>query len=219
MIDNDNIESLITHILLHIYEYEDNPGLLTGQMGILLTLAQYSRHFNKPGIELVADFILDNISEHVKRLNDISFSNGLSGICWGIEYLVQFKFMSGPTDTLCKDVDNKIMLTDIMRLPKESISGLAKYVWARITSNAMNHIALPFDSNYINDWIVISHTYPYILPKDMVYWLLNSAASAPPFKRLSLKDIITPTNNIQIENLSLSNGLCAFIINKYLPLS
>lgn len=43
------------------------------------------------------------------------FSNGLSGIGWGIEYLAQHQFVELSADETLQEIDNKVMERDLFK--------------------------------------------------------------------------------------------------------
>jgi hypothetical protein len=75
-------------------------GLLNGRMGIIIFLYQYSRYSKDLQYSDLADSMLDSIIEKVNEKTALSFSEGLSGIAWGINYLIHEKFVDADDDIL-----------------------------------------------------------------------------------------------------------------------
>lgn len=46
----------------------------------------------------------------------VDFCSGLSGVGWGVEYLIQNKFVDADSDELLEDIDAKIMEWDVRRI-------------------------------------------------------------------------------------------------------
>ena len=89
---NFSCSDRIVHALMLKSFFEPEMGLYKGQMGIVLTLSEYSR---RKGNEIYFDFsfdLLENIISKVNKGLHFSFSKGLAGIGWGIEYLIQKLF-------------------------------------------------------------------------------------------------------------------------------
>ena len=58
-------------------------------MGIALAMSECSRHVNNEIYCDMASYLLDNIMEKIHENLIHSFDSALSGIGWGIEYLVR----------------------------------------------------------------------------------------------------------------------------------
>jgi len=88
-----------------------NYGLMDGNTGISILFYHLARNTNNPEFEKVADELLDVVFANLNTLFPVDFENGLAGIGWGIEYLVQNNFVEGNTDKILEEVDNKIFRT------------------------------------------------------------------------------------------------------------
>jgi lantibiotic biosynthesis protein len=80
-------------------------GLSGGKAGILLFMFYYERYFdgekeNAPGY---LDAILDNVQSNIN--NAFSFANGLAGIGWLIEHLVEKEFIAKNYRLVLEDLD------------------------------------------------------------------------------------------------------------------
>lgn len=91
---NKNIitSQLINYILLNAYSL-NSSGLYNGKAGIALALFEYSRLTND-------DYIFENAFEIIKEAiitqnSDISFEDGLSGIGYVLNHLIQRGFIDG----------------------------------------------------------------------------------------------------------------------------
>ncbi len=99
----NDTERIIHHLMLHSYFISD-IGLLHGQMGVILALSEYSKHTGNPVYFEAASYLLDNVLEKINKELPFSFSSGLSGIGWGIEYPIQEGFVEGESDEICSGV-------------------------------------------------------------------------------------------------------------------
>ncbi|QEM11386.1 lanthionine synthetase LanC family protein [Mucilaginibacter rubeus] len=52
--------------------------------------------------------LLDELSENIQNIKEFNFQNGLSGIGWAIEWLVQNKFIDANTDEILEDMDDEL---------------------------------------------------------------------------------------------------------------
>lgn len=78
-------------------------GLIGGRMGLALFYFTLPPEYHQRGYEL-----LDHISDHITEVDNASFSNGLAGIGWGIEWTVQKEFLSANTDDILQDLDDEL---------------------------------------------------------------------------------------------------------------
>ena len=83
-------------------------GLLDGKMGIVILLYYYSRFIKNKNYETFAEEILKLIYEEIDTSIPTSFSSGLLGIGWGIEYLAQNEFVEADTKEVLNDLDISI---------------------------------------------------------------------------------------------------------------
>lgn len=150
-IDSDRI----AHTLMLQSFFMTDIGLLEGQMGIVLALSEYSR---KKENEIFSDFafdLLENIIAKVNKGLPFSLGNGLAGIGWGIEYLIQNKFVEGSGVEICDEIDKKIMEVDPRRISDLSLEtgfeGLLHYVIYHVKGALDQNTGLPFDDRYLSD--------------------------------------------------------------------
>ena len=125
----------ITNVLLLNASFIDNLGLMHGKMGIAIYFYHLARKTQNKIYENYAGELIDEIYEGISLHTTLDFENGLAGIGWGIEYLVQNGFIQANTDEVLEDFDNKIQLTighfeSIGLL--EGIMGLGAYYLKRL---------------------------------------------------------------------------------------
>lgn len=148
-------EQQIIHQLLLRSGVDPNIGLYDGKMGLILFFKHYFVQTNHPVYEDTADELLDELMEEVHRRLPIDFASGLSGIGWGIEYLIQHGWVDGDSLEVCEEIDQKIMEQDPRRMTDYSLEtgleGILHYVLAHIQGVMLQHAILPFDEIYLND--------------------------------------------------------------------
>ena len=109
----------ITDIFNIVSETDNNVsniGLLAGKMGLSMVLLTHDIHskerkFKREGIK-----IIENIFEEIERAESyiFSFSNGLAGIGWALEYLEQKGYINYNTNILLEDFD--FALSNVLEL-------------------------------------------------------------------------------------------------------
>ena len=137
----------IADYLLNI-DKEKASGLLVGNVGVSLFLYQVYRKTGQTEFEETADMMLNNILEKQTMLSSTNFRDGLAGIGWGIEYLLQNNYYEGDSEEILEDVDNVIFKSVYeARLPllgvNEGLCGYLLYLNSRIknteSSNSVAH--------------------------------------------------------------------------------
>ena len=98
----------IANVLMLNAGFFDNPGLLNGKMGIAIFFYHYSRYSKNKLYEDYAGELLDEIYEEINTSTPVNFENGLTGIGWGIEYLVKNGFVQADTDEALAEIENAV---------------------------------------------------------------------------------------------------------------
>lgn len=147
-----SLNQIVHHQLLYS-SFERNIGICKGKMGTVILFFRYAHHTDNRLYEDFAGELLDEICQSITFDTAWGFGDGLIGIGWGIEYLVQQKFIEGDTDEILLDIDKRIMEKDVQRIDDMSFhkgfEGLAFYVLARLLSPREK--GTPFDTAYLSD--------------------------------------------------------------------
>lgn len=97
------LEQRILHaLMLRTYSLND-VGLMSGKMGVLLALANYNRLVLSDVYEDFADELMDEILSKIHKLLPLGLGNGLCGVAWGVEFLIQNGLMEGVGVEICED--------------------------------------------------------------------------------------------------------------------
>lgn len=153
-----DIHDRILHRLMLSIDRTSEIGLFHGKMGVAIIFAQYSRFDTKHGelYNKIFEDLLDQIFEKIHDQMPISFSYGLSGLGWGIEYLLQNKFVEGDGVEICEAIDKRIIQFDPKRITdlrlESGFEGILDYVLAHI--QGAKHEYMPFDNLYYDDLFV-----------------------------------------------------------------
>ena len=133
--------------------YLSDLSLFHGKMGIALFFFELARASQNVAYEDLACNLLDEIYDEIHYDLPINLENGLCGIGWGMEYLVQHGFMEGDTDEILADIDQKVMEINPLRMKdfslRRGLGSIAFYVLARLNANRQSK-TLPFDEDYLN---------------------------------------------------------------------
>jgi len=150
-----SLDQKIIHQLLLRSNVEWNIGLYHGKMGLILFFAHYFELTKHPVYRNTADELMEELMEEIHTELPVDFSSGLSGIGWGMEYLIQKGLVEGDSLEVCEEIDKKIMEKDPKRMTDFSIEkglgGIIHYVLFHIKGVHSQHSELPFDETYLRD--------------------------------------------------------------------
>lgn len=169
MTEKDDIllKRIANHLIMHA-SFMDDIGLYHGKMGVVLFFAHYGRYTGESLYDDFAGELLSEVCEHLYYSLPIDLENGLCGIGWGVEYLLQNGFIEGDSDEILSEIDNKIMERNLQRLNDKSIrtglEGVVYYVHKRLTSSSRNTTTKPFDEKYLLDWELVNRA--IIMPEE-----------------------------------------------------
>ncbi len=214
-------ETLFNRLVLHSMDNPDAVGLLAGQTGILITIARYARATGREELETIADTLFENVTAKATRIRDISFGYGLSGICWGVEYLVQNGIMPGDADEICSDIDAFIIKQPLVSVDgfslETGLTGLWHYVQARIQGNLKAGLPIPFPAEYLYEWLSILKTDPDKFPQASAAWLKGAMNGEPvEFIGLNIADFVKLPPGPDPRDLSLRSGVAGELELRYL---
>ncbi|MDR1406959.1 MAG: hypothetical protein LBJ23_02775 [Tannerella sp.] len=202
--NNDLIERIAKHLVL-FSSFISNTGLYHGKTGIVLCLFHYARFTGKKLYEDFAGELLNEIREDMPKNMSVDFENGLCGIGWSIEYLIQNNFVKDDFNVIIASIDRKIMGWDIRRISDKSfpagLNGMSCYINKRLHSPCRQTGDTPFDKTYLKDWKAVAGSTNY--PDDRQI-LCN------------ITETIPEGDNIPSWNLGLSNGCAGFILKNIL---
>lgn len=139
------MEKNYLYLLHQLDELSDNTGntygLFNGKTGLCMAyflLADTARSAEDKIIcQQKARALLDEISDNIGAVGKLCFSEGLAGIGWGIEWLVQNGYVDANTDDILEDLDDELYKTVVFsRSPGIALSdgtlGKAMYFLKRL---------------------------------------------------------------------------------------
>ena len=146
-----SLDRLLPYCLMN-YNLIDDVSLMYGKMGGVIFFNMYMRYTGVNVYRDYADLLLDDIYKQINTMTPINFADGLCGIGWGVEYLVQNQFYEGCTDELLSDIDDVIIRSSPETLDHTfmtGIEGLLLYVISRVKSFKRSWDQIPFDLDYM----------------------------------------------------------------------
>ena len=112
----------IINVLLLNASFIDNLGLMHGKMGIAIYFFHLARETKNPVYEDYAGELIDEIYEEITINTPLDFENGLAGIGWGIEYLVQNGFLEADTNEVLEEFDKRLIHEITYHTPEDCYS-------------------------------------------------------------------------------------------------
>lgn len=107
--DKDRVLQLIANHLIINSSFLTDLSLFHGKTGIVLFFYKYAQYTRNPVYEEFAGELLDELFSEIHDNMGVDFENGLSGIGWGILYLLQNQFITGNPNDILEDIDRRIM--------------------------------------------------------------------------------------------------------------
>lgn len=217
----------IIHLLVLRSKFAPELGLLNGQMGVVLA---FSSVFRSTQLEIYEYFMNDLLENLIGRLNNemaLTFNEGLLGIGWGLEYLIQNEYVGGDATEICADIDAMIM----ERNPRRNINlsletgfeGLLHYILVHLQGALNQHRTLPFDEDYLAD---VYDAVKQVKQKKHSLSLNTLLEQYIQFytNRIKLDYKVSPSKFINLQTkvidplkspLGLHNGLAGFLFQQY----
>lgn len=206
-----SFEQRMVHHLILKSPFINDLGLFHGKMGIALFFFEYGRSTGCDVYTDIAEELLDDIWALIDAELSISFESGLSGIGWGIEYLLQNRFISGDGNEVCEEMDRIIMQTDLCRLDDQrldtGLEGLFYYVSARMQGAASQKNPLPFDRRYREDLHLVNSFFDM---DDLDAFYNRYPVSVFPF----LSSALLTEETYVSASLGLKDGLAGFLLKQ-----
>lgn len=127
-------------------------GLFRGKMGYLIFLLHYTQYTNNEILDELIDLLIKDVFQNINGRTPINIENGLCGIGWGIEYLMQNNLIDSETDDILMDIDKQIMERNPDFIKdfsfRTGLGGILLYVMVRLSSQQETEKEL-FNESYL----------------------------------------------------------------------
>lgn len=144
-------QKVLSHVICNACDMT-SYGLLNGMLGVCLAMYKYSQDNRSPVLINYAEHLLQKCLNHISIDTPISFSNGLCGISWGIDYLIYNGHVTGNPIEIFNDIDCQIAKISPSRLDNSleyGFKGLLHYILAH--SKMAGYKKENFNFEFIND--------------------------------------------------------------------
>ena len=127
----------ISNILMINGCFLDNPGLFTGEMGLVLFFFRYSKYTQN---ELYYNYSFDLIEKIRSKINietPINYKQGLTGIGSAIEYLEKKDYIKANTHDVLEEFDNIIFdMDNLLYMQMEDLLSISHYALWRMAGSS-----------------------------------------------------------------------------------
>lgn len=152
-------------------------GLIGGKLGLALFYFTLPQEYHQRGYEL-----LDHISDHITEVDNGSFSNGLAGIGWGIEWTVQKELLSANTDDILRDLDDELY---------------KKLVYAYATHISLSDGSLAqgmYFTSRLKSRNFKTHRFNQVVHQESIFLIVEEIAEALSTENGKLESLLEPGN-------------------------
>jgi len=106
---NKILQSIANILYINLHSVK-NKGLLNGKMGIAIYLYHYAHYRRDAVYEEIADEFIDYIIKNkTNNIRHPNFSEGISGIAWGFNYLIKNKFIEIEDNMVLEDLESYLL--------------------------------------------------------------------------------------------------------------
>lgn len=217
-------QKLLHKVVLHANDVPAR-GLFCGQMGIVLVLSEYARLRKLHPLRTAINFLLDQILSNLSTEMPLTFSHGLTGIGWGVEYLLQNKFQHGSGVEICEAIDQKLMQQNILRQTdltlEQGVEGWLNYIIAHF-QGAIREGKQAFDDAYLQDVAAVcrhllrQETVPSLHSLCETYILMLEGK--PISYHFNLHPFISPDIKHSTTQLGIHSGLAGLLFTTINPI-
>lgn len=223
MTDNSFLDRIANYLMIN-YPFVQDISLMKGRMGGVVFFCEYAKYTGKDYYFDYAFDLFESIYNSIPSDIPLNFCDGLCGIGWGIEYLLQNEFMDGNSDDVLQDFDTKIMEWDTRKVTDFSLdtglSGILLYVLTRLESFDRKEKVQPFDRLYLSELFNKIESNLSAIPLILRYKLSNVKTSKTDFNcKPCVSDIMFGKLNINSHDdfntipIGIKNGLTQIAFN------
>lgn len=140
-VTNSSFIETITNFINNNGQDVTQSGLYTGQTGLAIFYYNLFRFTREDEYEKKADELIEKVYDNLgSAILPLDFENGLTGIGWAFEYLVQHGFAEADTNEILGEIDDKLFhhIVHSGELPLNFSNGLlghATYLIWRLRDN------------------------------------------------------------------------------------
>jgi len=134
-------------LLKKIEDFEANNmtgyGLYEGNTGLSIAYFILSKLSGKEVFSIKGQSLIDEMGDNIGNVKSLDFGNGLGGIGWGVEWIVQNNFITANTNEILEEIDDAMYKSVIFNNSIDlsistGILGAIIYFYRRMTSKNPN---------------------------------------------------------------------------------
>jgi hypothetical protein len=106
---NEILQAIANILFINQHKIQ-NTGLLNGKMGIAIYLYHYARYCGNNVYEEFADDFVDEVmNDKSNNVRHPNFPGSISGLAWGFNYLIEYKFIEIEDNTVLIDLEDFLL--------------------------------------------------------------------------------------------------------------
>ena len=178
-------QRIVNALMIHA-SLIDNLGLLHGKMGVALCFFHLGRLKGNEVFTRFAEGLLDEVIEGLHTDLPVDFENGITGIGWAAEHLIQNGFVEADADDILEELDAKVkraLMHEECGL--DTIISIGYYLVSRISYRADNDDSM----------VVLDMKYLIILLTDEIERQIAGGASSSV-----LYDLLSELHKLNVFN-------------------
>lgn len=140
----------IEQLIVQVARQDLGSGLLDGKVGVAIILFTCGRILQSRAMTILAEGILEETLNNLRKGSSLCFASGLSGIVWGIDFLIEHGYIDGDSSYICADLTKITMSVAPSRLDlslEYGLKGLLHHVLAHMKRNTPS----PFTKDFLQD--------------------------------------------------------------------
>lgn len=149
----EDIEQEVIFLLANSYRFQ-GFSIFDGRCALVLVSLMWAKSSKNVLFEQFAEVYLEQIYNDISYATTIHFRDGLLGIGWCFEFLIQNKLIDGDSSEILEEIDRQVMAFRCDRLQDTSLAtglrGIVAYVLARIKGCLLLNNPIPFDQDFLN---------------------------------------------------------------------
>lgn len=218
-----NLDRQALLLLILKSAFSSTNGLFYGKTGILIFFYKFSHQtiFTIPLNNLI-DILISDIYNNLNNKMNHNLSDGLAGIGWGLEYLIQHDFFKADCDFL-HEIDHIIMEKSLLRINdfsiEDGLEGYLHYISIRIRGFNLKKSTHAFTLDYISEIQTLLSTNNKFKSKANYLFHFDNLKNFVYNPNILIKYIINYEHIINYENiqsypLGLHDGLSGHLLKK-----
>jgi hypothetical protein len=202
---------------------KNDYSLHNGKTGLCLAYYLAGTLFTNENFTAKGKELLNEIGENIDKIQGFNFENGLAGIGWAIEWLIQQGFLIANSDDVLEDMDDELYKTVVCAKSqnlslKDGTIGKGLYFYKRLTACNLSTLRYRNLCNQECLILLIDELHDILLtPEKEIPYNIIVNSSARIYELAESLLFLSKVNAQKVNKEILTNIICAIwkFVNKY----